>query len=493
MNAPPDAVDLPDALEPGRKSSGDCRGEALARATWSRLAEPADPAACALVAGLGARAALRWLCDEAMDASGRPRPAPRPPLHRAGNVAESAARWEQAAGRWAPRLATLDIRREIDTLERLGGSLVVPGDTWWPTGLDELEHPPFCLWVRGDPALLVARGPGGRQEAGSRHDDAHAQDGNAASPHHPGTGCQDGAGTAGAHTDGVVRTCEVRTRDDLVPDGPGTGTAIAVVGARAATAYGERTATELGADLAERGCLVVSGGAYGIDAAAHRGALHTGRTLSVSAGGVDRLYPAGNDTLLRRVTEVGALVAEVPPGCAPARHRFLTRNRLIAALSDATVVVEAAWRSGALSTAHHAQELGRPLGAVPGPVTSMASVGCHRLLRSGAVCVTGADDALELVLPLGQVDPEARRAADPALTGQGLLDGLAPGAREVLDALPARAGAELASLARAAGLDETATMAALGVLELSGRAYRANGLWRRSPARVGRRAGTAPA
>ncbi|MDD9204964.1 DNA-processing protein DprA, partial [Georgenia sp. 10Sc9-8] len=123
--------------------------------------------------------------------------------------------------------------------------------------------------------------------------------------------------------------------------------------------------------------------------------------------GVDRLYPAGNAELLRHITDGGALVSEVPPGCAPSRHRFLMRNRLIAAVTAGTVVVEAAWRSGALSTASHATGLLRPVGAVPGPVTSMASAGCHRLLREAmAVCVTDAVEVLELVGPVGRTLPE---------------------------------------------------------------------------------------
>ena len=233
--------------------------------------------------------------------------------------------------------------------------------------------------------------------------------------------------------------------------------------------------------MTARGAVVVSGGAFGIDAAALRGALHAGPTLSVSAGGVDRLYPAANADLLSAVIGTGALVAEVPPGCQPGRHRFLTRNRLIAAMSGATVVVEAAWRSGALSTARHARDLGRGLGAVPGPVTSMESVGCHRLLRNGAVCVTDADDALELIAPLGEIDPEATRAAAAGQAGSGLLDGLSEEASAVIDALPARGSARVETLTRAAGLSEQEVVSALGLLELSGRVQRDGPRWRRRP------------
>lgn len=436
--------------------AGAVQDEALARATWSRLAEPADPAACALVGALGARRALAWLLEAALDADARVRdtpPAPPIPPPLGSELGRVRAAWARAASRWAPRLAELDIRRELDVLERLGGSLVLPGDPWWPPELDELDLPPHCLWVRGDPALLAAGTPAGLGD-----------DGDTATP---------GVGTS--H----------RSRRDLVRSGPAAGLALALVGARACTDYGCEVASAIASDLTAAGAVVVSGGAYGIDAAAHRGALLSGPTLAVGAGGVDRLYPAGNADLLRAVVDSGALVAEVPPGCQPARHRFLTRNRIIAALGGATVVVEAAWRSGALSTAHHARDLGRPLGAVPGPVTSMESVGCHRLLREGAVCVTDAADALELLVPLGSVDPEAARAADPDNAGDGLLDGLDGNASVVVDALPARGAATTEALARAAGLSEAEVVAALGLLELSGRVRRDGTRWRRAPRQDG--------
>ncbi|WP_136192279.1 DNA-processing protein DprA [Actinomyces procaprae] len=423
----------------------DIEAEALARATWSRLAEPADAHACALVGRLGAAGALDWLTHEALDTDGRPRPAPRPPLPPHADAARASADWAAAAGRWAPRLRGLDIRRELEVLERLGGSLLIPTDPGWPTGLNDLERPPHCLWVRGDPALLASR----------RSIEPDAAETGPASP---------------------------RTREELVRSGPGAGYALALVGARASTDYGEHVAFDMASGLAEKGVVIISGGAFGIDAVAHRGAMRTGVTVSVSAGGVDRLYPAGNADVLEEVIATGALVAEVPPGCQPGRHRFLTRNRLIAAMSDATVVVEAAWRSGALSTAHHALDLGRPVGAVPGPVTSMASVGCHRLLRQGVVCVTDAEEALELVVPLGATDPDAAKAADPANAGSGLLDGLDAPAAAVMDALPARADASVESIVRAAGLTERETIAALGLLELEGRVERRGASWRRARA-----------
>jgi len=155
---------------------------------------------------------------------------------------------------------------------------------------------------------------------------------------------------------------------------------------------------EITAGLVERGHTIVSGAAYGIDGMAHRAALASaGRTVAYLAGGVDRFYPSGHDALLTRIVETGAVVSELPCGSAPTKWRFLMRNRLIAASTKATLVVEAGWRSGSLNIAGRAVALGRPLGAVPGPVTSAASAGCHRLVREcGAIVVTNADEAAEL-------------------------------------------------------------------------------------------------
>ncbi|MFT8637571.1 MAG: DNA-processing protein DprA [Pseudoclavibacter sp.] len=176
------------------------------------------------------------------------------------------------------------------------------------------------------------------------------------------------------------------------------GRAVSIVGARSATAYGDRVAAELGYALAESGAVVVSGGAYGIDRAAHRGALaQGGLTVAILAGGLDRLYPAENAALFARIRQAGLILSEVPPGTTPTKWRFLARNRLIAAAGAATAVVEAGARSGALNTAHHALELGRPVGAVPGPVTSAASAGTNALLRDHlAEPICGPADLREL-------------------------------------------------------------------------------------------------
>ena len=173
---------------------------------------------------------------------------------------------------------------------------------------------------------------------------------------------------------------------------------IAVVGARAATGYGEHVCMEIVAGLVNHGHTIVSGAAYGIDGMAHRAALASnGQTVAYLAGGIDRFYPAGHDALLERIAEVGVVASEASCGQAPTKWRFLMRNRLIAAGSNATFVVEAGYRSGALNIAGHAAALGRPLGAVPGPVTSPTSSGCHRLIKeTGARIITDATDAAEL-------------------------------------------------------------------------------------------------
>ena len=176
---------------------------------------------------------------------------------------------------------------------------------------------------------------------------------------------------------------------------------VAVVGARAATHYGSTIAFDLSAALTQTGLAVVSGGAYGIDAAAHRGALAVGGpTIAVMASGIDLSYPAGHTSLFETIAAHGVLVTELPPGATPTRQGFLARNRLIAALGLGVVVVEAAARSGAISTVGRAAELGREVMAVPGPVTSMLSVGTHALIRDGAVLVTSADEVVEAMAPL---------------------------------------------------------------------------------------------
>lgn len=200
---------------------------------------------------------------------------------------------------------------------------------------------------------------------------------------------------------GVLAPHLLWVRGDLDAAVTSLSNKIALVGARAATNYGDQVTRELATDLASRGITIVSGAAYGIDATAHRAALwNDGQTIAWLANGVDRAYPAGNRDLIDRIaTHAGcAVISEIPAGSAATRHRFLSRNRLIASSTAATVVVEAGWRSGALTTASQAATLGRGLGAVPGPINSPASSGCHRLIREyDAQIVTGSDDAYELL------------------------------------------------------------------------------------------------
>jgi DNA processing protein len=251
-----------------------------------------------------------------------------------------------------------------------------------------------------------------------------------------------------------------------------TQRAAAVVGTRAATAYGVDVTADLTAGLTERGVTVVSGGAYGIDGAAHRAALACdGVTVAVLAGGIDIPYPAGHSGLLHRIGSSGLLVTEYPPGVRPARHRFLTRNRLVAALSGAAVVVEAGLRSGAANTAAWARALGRMVGAVPGPVTSSASAGCHALLRDGAHLVTRAEDIVEFVGRIGELAPELPRPTTA-------LDGLSDAERQVYEALPGRGTATVDQIAVAAGLLPARVLGPLAMLEIAGLTERQGGRWR---------------
>jgi DNA processing protein len=250
---------------------------------------------------------------------------------------------------------------------------------------------------------------------------------------------------------------------------------VAIVGARASSSYGEFVASELASGLAVRGFTVVSGAAFGIDAAAHRGALAVdGGTVAVVASGVDRAYPAAHQSLIQRIGDVGAVVSEVPPGSAPTRSRFLARNRLIAALASGSVVVEAGLRSGARSTVSAAVELCRPVGAVPGPVTSMVSAGCHEELRAGrAVLVTDAAEVAELVGAMGEDLAPAKRGE----TRPG--DGLEPVTFRVWQSLPPRRSIGVEALTTAAGLSVAEVMSSLGQLESMSLAERGPAGWSR--------------
>jgi DNA processing protein len=319
---------------------------------------------------------------------------------------------------------------------RAGARLVCPEDAEWPEGLDDLLNvlslerrelssggvrktevrrggPPLALWVRGSSRL---------------HD-----------------------------------ACE---------------RSVAIVGSRAATSYGTEIAGEIGYGVAERGVTVVSGAAYGIDVAAHRGALAAeAPTIAVLACGVDVSYPRGHAVLLDRIAATGLVVSEVPPGSAPSRIRFLTRNRIIAALSCGTVVVEAAIRSGALNTARWAQQLLRPVMGVPGPVTSAMSAGVHEMVRSdNALLVTDAAEVLEGVSSIGDnVLPLRFGRTRPR-------DSLDDVALRVLEAVPAVRAAGTERIAHTAGLTVHETAVKLGRLLLQDFVEQVGDRWRLSEA-----------
>lgn len=238
---------------------------------------------------------------------------------------------------------------------------------------------------------------------------------------------------------------------------------VAIVGARACTAYGEELARSWAAELTGVHWCVISGGAFGIDAAAHRGALAAaGPTVCVLAGGVDVPYPRAHDALIARIAEEGVVVSESPPGESVRRQRFLSRNRVIAAMSRATLVIEAAARSGTIATARAATAMNRPVLAVPGPVTSPCSTGCHRMIRDGeAVLVESADDVIGL-LDLSHPGKAPRHGTTDA------RDALSGTERRVLDAMPTRSSVSADAVASAAALPVAVVWAALGVLEAQG-------------------------
>lgn len=255
---------------------------------------------------------------------------------------------------------------------------------------------------------------------------------------------------------------------------------VAIVGARACTAYGEEVARTWAAHLASDAWTVLSGAAFGIDAAAHRGALAAGgSTVAVLAGGVDVPYPRAHTALLARIVEEGAVVSESPPGESVRRQRFLSRNRVIAALGRATLVVEAADRSGTTATARAASSMHRPVLAVPGPVTSAASAGCHRMIREGlAMLVSDVPDLLDM-LDLAHGD---RQRSTGAREGRPRdRDGLGARERTILDALPARGVVGLDALVRAAGLAHTDVLAGIGLLTVEGWTVEEGGGWRLAP------------
>jgi DNA processing protein len=364
-------------------------------------------------------------------------------------------RLQRSMERWRVRLDELPAPDEVIAFRKSGIRLICPGDPEWPEQLADLGHEqPYALWLRGTADLRF----------------------------------------------NCLRS-------------------VAVVGSRAATAYGSYVAAEFAASVAARGWAVVSGGAFGVDASAHRGALGTdGVTVAVLACGVDVPYPVGHTELFEAVAAQGVIVSEWPPGRTVSRLRFLVRNRVIAALATGTLVVEAGERSGAVNTARHARDLGRRLMAVPGPVTSDQSAGCHRIIRewqgtlvttavevvehlspvgttleptnapaltgaagSGPVGPAPASSAPVGFGPVGPVDPprprsSPRRRVRPALD----LDAMDLETTQVLDAMPARGGMSTTRIAQRAGMVPTTVVRCLAALAASGFIERCDEGWRLS-------------
>ena len=318
----------------------------------------------------------------------------------------------------AQRLGSVDPVRELEQAARLGIRFVVPGDAEWPARLDDLADPDTQhSGLGGVPVGLWLRGP---------------------------------------------------CRLDELPR------MVAVVGSRSATTYGERVAADLSAGAARAGMVVVSGAAAGIDQAAHRGALAAGgTTVAVLACGPERAYPTANRPLIDHIGATGLIVSEVPPGSAPLRSRFLGRNRVIAALSVGTVVVEAAVRSGALSSSRWAEVLNRVVMGVPGPVTSITSQGVHEQIRKGSMhLVSSGAEVLELVGAAGEHLVEVPRAPTRPRDRLDRRD------RRVLDAVPVGRPAGADSIAVAAGVALQHVQSALERLASAGWVRRTEGGWR---------------
>lgn len=332
----------------------------------------------------------------------------------------------------AARLQGLDPEGDLERARRRGFRFVCPGDQEWPDRMQDLERSEALNGRGGAPLGLWLRGAGRLDELSRR--------------------------------------------------------SVAVVGSRSATTYGASVAGEIAAHLGGESMTVVSGAAFGIDQAAHRGALAArAPTVAVLACGVDRAYPAAHRELLGYIAETGLVVSESPPGCAPTRLRFLSRNRLIAAVSLGTVVVEAAVRSGALSTANWASVLNRPVMGVPGPVTSASSEGVHELIRNrDATLVTRGEHVLELVSPSGAFTQAPARAPEQPRDRLSVLD------RQVLDAVPVASPAGALGVARTAGVGERAANEALRRLQSGGFVEASPRGWRLSAAIADLAPGPAP-
>ncbi|MFF2010813.1 DNA-processing protein DprA [Streptomyces sp. NPDC058195] len=389
------------------------------RSTGQEPGAAAGPAPGAAVSGAErlARAALTRIIEPGDERGGRwLRACGAVELVRRIVTDDGAA--ERLCGMTPKRLAGYRLRaekaepeRDLAAIAALGGRFVCPGDREWPSQLDDLGYArPTGLWVRG--------------------------------------ACD-------------LRLWALRS--------------VAVVGARACTPYGSHMAGSLGAGLAELGWVVVSGAAFGVDGAAHRGALAVGgATMAVLACGVDVPYPRGHAELIGRIAEQGLVIGELPPSDHPTRGRFIQRNRVIAALTRGTVVVEAEYRSGSLVTARCAQRLGRLSMGVPGPATSGLSAGVHELLRGEGILVTDASEVVELVGDMGELAPVRHGPVHPR-------DALDPLSARVLEALPGQGAVSGRDVARSAGTSADEALGRLYELHSLGFVEREGEGWRLTP------------
>lgn len=375
----------------------------FASIAWNVICEPGDGFAGLLVSALGPAVALEAELSKLSVSTVRQRV-----FESAtdGTAADDFGVFEkrllEARERWRSRLSLDLVRNALYGIRKVKGTVLTPLSGSWPSQLSDLGfHAPMALWLKGSEQSLQM-----------------------------------------------------------------LEQSIAVVGSRGSTSYGEFATDLMISSLVPKGLSIVSGGAYGIDAAAHKSTLALqGNTVAVMAGGVDRFYPSGNSSLLKRISETGAVISELPPGATPTKWRFLQRNRLIAALSQSTLVCEANWRSGALNTVSHCERLERNVYAVPGPVTSPKSAGTNKLIADGrAQLVIDGKDLLD------RMGIQQRVVTAAELAGLGAIE------TRVLDALGFNS-LEISEICTEAGLTRDEARFGLGNLELDGLVVRRGMAW----------------
>ena len=372
----------------------------LACAVWSYISEPGDEFAGCLRQALGVEQALQSICNKSVDEV-------LLLLGQSGWLDAATQRFgdmrqviTDSRERYLPRFTKNNREQGLALLERSGGWLVTPEDEDWPAMLADLGWgAPAALWGIGNRNALAK----------------------------------------------LVRS-------------------VSIVGSRGASAYGEWVTFDFVAELVSRGYSVVSGGAYGIDGIAHRATLRVnGTTVAVMAGGIDRLYPAGHQSMFDKICETGAIVTELAPGSSPTKWRFLQRNRLIAALGQVTLIIEAGSRSGSINTANHATSLGRPIAAIPGPITSSSSAGTNRLI---------ADSIAQLVC--NPADVAALAGDSDYLAMKPMAHELGDLEKRALDAVGLKP-TTAAEIAQRAGLTAQELGIAMGQLLLLGRVSQSEG------------------